>query len=256
MFHVPAFVPQQQQPKAPEDLKISIQMLIQELEAYPRQTFAITLLSQKYMIKRRRLYDMINVFSAIGCCRKSGLDHMVWMGTEMFSQFLSQMKKSRGIDDKTKTLCDLFPVASCIGISNLTVCFLLLFSALKTNHLDLRFVGQLFSRETSRYKTTLCKLYQISYILSSIHITNRTSTVCEVILLPPYSDEDILPDEPDNKANNSIIPISIDSLLNTHIKIEPENQYIYDRRHELRDTFIECISQSRQTFPIEEPEEE
>lgn len=251
MFHAPTFVPQQQAPKAPEDLKISIQMLIQELESHPRQTFAITILSQKYMIKRRRLYDVINVFSSIGCCRKSSLDHLIWNGTGMFSTVLSQMKRSRGIDDKTKTLSDLFPVASCIGISNLTVCFLLLFSALKTNHLDLRFVGQLFSRETSRYKTTLCKLYQISYILSSIQITNRTSTVCEVVLLPPYIIDDILPDEPDNKANHSIIPISIDALLNNHIKINPENQYIYDRRHELKDTFIECISQNKTPLPTD-----
>lgn len=248
----PAFQVTYQAPqtKQTDDLKISIQMLINELESSINKVQEITILTQRYNIKRRRLYDVINVFSSVGSCSKSGLDHLIWYGKDQLIVHLEKLKDSYHINDPNYSLQQLFPVSGCIGISNLTICFLLLFFALKTNHLDLRYVGNLFSHQTSRYKTTLCKLYQISYILGAVGITNRTNQVCEVVLNEPYYNDEIIPDEgdqnsPDTAQNQNNIkkssmennPMSIFSLLNhpeeTKQKKKPY-QYILDRRKEFQ----------------------
>lgn len=233
-----------------DELRLSIQMLINDLEMQKNLTMGITYLATRFNIKRRRLYDVINVFTALGCCHKHGLDHVIWLGKEKCISQLAQIRKDKCIDDKDKTLQELFPANGCIGIMNLTVYFLLLFHAMKTDHLDLRFVGQLFSRETSRYKTTLCKLYQISYILSAVGITKRTTQVCEVVLSQPYYDDIIVEDLPEDNPRHivpqlSIDPLSIDALLNrpaTTRKVNPEYQFVYDRRKEIRDLFVESIA--------------
>lgn len=229
-----------------DDLKISIQMLINELENSINRVQTIPLLTQRFNIKRRRLYDLINVFSSIGCCKKSGFDHLVWYGKSQLPVQLEKLKKSRHIDDPSYSLEQLFPVTDCIGISNLTVCFLLLFFALKTNCLDLRFVSNLFSRQTSRYKTTKCKLYQISYIFGAVGITNRTNQVCEVILNPPYYNDEILPHN--EQLPN---PFSISSLLNhpTDSSSNNSNAYIYKRRKDFHELFVQSIASKSLVFP-------
>ena len=232
------------------------------------------------------MYDVINVFEAIGCCEKSGLDAVKWVGKENIISNLSSLKTQRGVHDRRKRLDDLFPVPCCVGISNLSISFLLLFFALQQDRVDLRYASQFFSRTTARYKTTLCKLYQICYILGSIGVTSRTAQVCEVILNKPYFDEEVLPplneydqdgkrsssDKEDSKSlskhrkrshnlniitktpntkNPSIIkPIdmSINSLLNHK---EDDDQYIYDRRKELEDCYSEFIKKNDESLPLD-----
>ncbi|OHT09044.1 hypothetical protein TRFO_22211 [Tritrichomonas foetus] len=181
--------------KNSDDLRASIQVFVKSFESSPKNTQAISSLSSRFAIKRRRLYDVINVFEAIGCCERSDLDAVRWIGKENIITNLNSLRKQRGIDDSTKMLEDLFPVPCCVGISNLTISFLLLFFALKQDRIDLRYVSHFFSRNTARYKTTLCKLYQICYILGSIGVTERTSQVCEVILNRPYFSGESLPDD-------------------------------------------------------------
>ena len=240
---------QKPQVKQTDDLKLSIQCLIEELEKSINTMQAITVLTQKYNIKRRRLYDVINVFSSVGCCNKSGLDHLVWFGKNNLIVKLEQLKNDYHIHNKDLSLQELFPIAGCIGISNLTVCFLLLFFALKTDHLDLRFVGNLFSRQTSRYKTTLCKLYQISYILGSVGITNRTNQVCEVVLNKPYYNEEIIPYETETPENSNVNPFSISSLLNRPQNNKQAEPYIANRRKEFKDLFVQSIASKSIILP-------
>lgn len=232
-----------QGPRNPEELRIAIRLLISELESHPNRVYMITELSSKYKIKRRRLYDVINVFSAIGVCKKSGLDHMVWNGTASVIAILESIRKKRGVDDPNNTLEDIFPAEQCIGISKLTIAFLLSFYSLKTQHLDIRFIAQLFSRGTSRYKTTLCKLYQICYILSSVGITSRTATVCEVIFNKPFFVCDVLEAIEDPKpVGDPVAPLTIQSLLNNHREVPEKDRFVYKRRKELRDIFVESIA--------------
>jgi hypothetical protein len=110
------------------------------------------------------------------------------------------------IQNLDKSLCELFPSDHCVGLPSLTVSFMLLFGAMHIEKLDLREVSCFFSRNTIRYKSTLCKLYQIALILSAIGLIARTSQVCEVKIQPPFADE--LPEVV------SEIPISVELLLN------------------------------------------
>lgn len=294
--------------KQSDDLRSSIQVFVKTLENSSKNrknqsignsahdnnddygAQQISTLSTRFAIKRRRLYDVINVFEAIGCCEKSGLDAVRWVGKENILVNLKSLKAQRGVHDRRKRLDDLFPVPCCVGISNLSISFLLLFFALKQDRVDLRYASQFFSRTTARYKTTLCKLYQICYILGSIGVTSRTAQVCEVILNKPYFDEEVLPQldefDKDSKKNSSDkedsnpkskhrrrghnlnivskppitknsppvlkpIDMSINSLLNHKEDEIDNNQYIYDRRKELEDCYSEFIKKNDETPTLE-----
>jgi hypothetical protein len=215
------------------DHKQSIAALIQFLDLHSHQPLAVNALASRFDVTTRRLYDFINVISAIGACRKSGLDQVIWLGKNQIPSFLQNVCQSRDIDNSQRTLCDLFPVSSCIGISNLTISFLLMFRALRTDHLDLRFVAHLFSRDTRRYKSTLCKLYQISYILGAAGISNRTSQACDVVLLQPDLDFSVLPpDKPEESG-----PLQIAALLN-HRGRDADTEFVSHRRRELQSLFV------------------
>jgi hypothetical protein len=227
-------LPPQVKPEQP-DLKRQITLLITELDRHAHQPVAITPLSARFGIKTRRLYDFINILSAVGCCRKSGLDHLIWIGRSQIPGFVSELRRMRGIDNPDRSLCDLFPVADCVGMANLTSCFLLVFPALRTNRLDLRFVGHLFSLRTSRYKSTLCKLYQIVFVLCAAGVCNRTSQACEVILLDAYIDFPIVHMDrgPDPGG-----PLGIDSLLN---RKKEAVSFVMRRRKEIHDLFASSV---------------
>ena len=163
-------------------LSDSIQLLCSALENELGIQNSITKLSQRFNIKRRRLYDIINVMISTGICEKGEFDCIIWRGKNQIYLTLKKLFQERHISDQTKTIDDLFPVDICVGVPNLTINFLLIYFALETQCLDIRIIATLFSRGTTRMKTTLSKLYQISYILCSIGITKRNTQVCEVIL--------------------------------------------------------------------------
>lgn len=249
---VPQMPPTEQ--KHPEDLRGSIRAFVDCLEHSPEHTQAITVLSERFAIKRRRLYDVINVFESVGACKKSGLDAVKWLGLENMKQTLKVLRRERRIDDKSVTLEELFPAPCCIGISNLTASFLLLFAAIKTNRVDLRFVSQFFSHGTARYKTTLCKLYQICYILSAIGVTKRTAHVCEVILNDEYCDPDALKygvdKDTEPKAPESAI--SIKALLNKAdaSSSDGDTQWLDLRRKALESCYIENVTGLQDFEPL------
>lgn len=274
-----------------DDLRISIQTFVKTLEdaakyGRNRQVTSeidssnleeegaqqISILSNRFHIKRRRLYDVLHVFEAIGCVKKSGLDSVKWIGKENIVTNLHNLKEQRGINDPSKTLDEIFPDPCHVGISNLTIYFLLLFFAIKQDKVDIRYASQFFSRNTTRYKTTLCKLYQICYILGSIDVTSRTSQVCEIILNSPYYDDEVVPADPSEEEtpiegelaikteagnNPQSIDMSIQSLLNPpkenseSLKRKPPSnlQFIYNRRRELRNYYTEFVKKTEE-LPI------
>ena len=246
-------MPQPEQ-KNPEDLRGSIKAFVECLEQAPEHTQAITVLSNRFAIKRRRLYDVINVFESVGACRKSGLDAVKWLGLENMKQTLKSLRKDRRIDDKSVPLEELFPAPCCIGISNLTASFLLLFAAIKTNRVDLRFVSQFFSHGTARYKTTLCKLYQICYILGAIGVTKRTSHVCEVILNDDYCDPDALKygEGKDNERKGAESAMSISALLNKSEagQAAATEDWLEARRKALESCYIENVTGLQDFEPL------
>lgn len=188
--------------------KESISQIVEELDRQPGKEYSLATLFNTHNISRRRFYDVINVLTAVGCCRRTRLNDIVWIGQWNIEEELGIMKKSSQIENENLTLNELFQVDNCVCLSSLTVAFLMLFATIESEHIDLREAAVFFSRGTERYKTTLCKLYQISLILGALGVLERTPQVCEVSILSPYRELIQL------KANENESPLSINYLLN------------------------------------------
>jgi hypothetical protein len=183
----------------------AIRTLVLELELNPGQVHSIIRLHQRYQLKRRRLYDVTNIFTVIGCATRTTTNEMTWHGIDHILPRLVEEKRKMDIWNLQKSLASLFPHDTCVGLGSLTRALLLLFPAIGTELLNLRDVSAFFSRDTQRFKTTLCKLYQITLILGALEVTERTDNPCEVRLKSPFVG--ILEEESGN-------PLAIESLLN------------------------------------------
>jgi hypothetical protein len=212
----------------------SITRLIAELERKPGEPTTIRALGRRFAMKSRRLYDVINVFSSLGCCEKSDLEGFTWRGLHHAPGKVRELREIRGADDPHRSLVDLFPPRECVGIAHLTGSFLLLYYVLKRNVLNLKTVAKFLSRGTPRCRSTLCKLYQISFVLCAVGITARTSSKSEIWLSSGYTDFHVLGSETHDESN----PASLETLLN-HRESGPS--MVYRRRRELEEI---CTSRS------------
>ncbi|EAX95470.1 hypothetical protein TVAG_059940 [Trichomonas vaginalis G3] len=227
--------------------KVSVTNLVNMLESHPGKSFGIPSLCSSFKIKRRRFYDIVNVFVSLGCCQKLNLDRVEWLGKSQISNHILTMRKEKEIDRPEISLDSLFPVETCVGVSNLTINFVLLFYALKSNKIDIRMAGQFLSRGTGRYKTTLCKLYQINLILATLGMTSKSSELCSIVLRNPYmKNEDVY------KIPKEIQKDSIMSILYLLNKPEPGtvNSYVVQRRYEMKSYVnADSLSMSDDSLP-------
>jgi hypothetical protein len=189
-----------------------IRNIVAELESSEAKIHSIPNLYHRHQMKRRRLYDVTNVFTAIGCATRGGTDDIQWEGVSRILPRLLEEKQKLQITNCGVRLSDLFPPDNCVGLTSLTISFIMLFPALSTDVLNLRDASTFFSRDTPRYKTTLSKLYQITLILGALDLTQRTENPTEIRLKPPYTE--IL----SVKAMDN--PLAIEKLLNGPSKWE------------------------------------
>jgi hypothetical protein len=134
------------------------------------------------------------------------------------------------MDNPNRNLFDLFPINSCVGIANLTIAFMLMYYGLRTDHLDVRMVATIFSRGTNRFRSTLCKLYQIAFVLSAAGIVTRTTVPCDVRLIGQWLDFPVVPPE----SRDESCPASLEMLLN---RKGPGTQFVHKRRKQMNDIF-------------------
>jgi hypothetical protein len=193
-------------PQHNAEFRSSIQALVMQLERDTTKPHSIPQFCRRFQVKRRRLYDVINVFTAIGCATREGLDALMWHGRDQALTFLKEASGEMQIQNPDKTLGELFPTDRCVALPSLTVSYMLLFGALQVETLDLRHVSSFFSRDTVRYKSTLCKLYQITLILGAMEMVQRTPNVCEVKIQSPFGRE--------LAEVEYINPMAIERLLN------------------------------------------
>jgi hypothetical protein len=230
-MHTPGFPPPASSPRQPE-FKQQLDRLIRELDSRIFKELAIGTLSNQFAIKSRRLDDFINVLSAIGCCRRSRLGYLIWLGRSQIPRFLEEESKLRDIDNPALTLCDLFPVERCVGMENLSLRFMLLFRAVRATQLDLRLVAVFFSRDTLGYNTVLCELYEVAFVLCAAGICNWTAQIGQTVLSQTYAnfrtDEAEMEIEPD--------PRQIESLFNRP-KGNVTADYALRRRKEIHELF-------------------
>jgi hypothetical protein len=210
-------------PPSPQKIKFAaaIHSIIVELEKERGRTHALSLLHQQHQIKRRRLYDITNVFTAVGCATRSTTEDIRWEGINRILPCLKAEKEKLGVANYATPLSTLFPPDNCVGLTSLTVTFIMLFAATDSNVLNMCEVSAFFSRDVQRYKTTLSKLYQITLILGALEITERTETPGEVRLRAPF----------DEILGDGGSPWAIESLLNRSIS---KTEALNARREEFR----------------------
>lgn len=222
---------QEQSSKSEPDVhRKVIKQIVDEMEGSIGTAQSLSNLCAKHALDKRRVYDLFNVFQAIGCCEKISHDLVLWYGKEKAKEYLAVKIREREILNSKQTLEELFPPKECVGLGNLSLNMCLMFFALMNDRLDLRLTAQLFAKGTDRYKSTLCKLYQVSYTLGAADITTRTEKICEVILNPPYFDRFPVAS-----------PLSIASLLNHKGETTAPNDpgsIFARRREELREIFM------------------
>jgi hypothetical protein len=198
----------QRLPKPHQKVQFSdaIQAIVNDLDQNSNRNHSIARLGQKYQVTRRRLYDVINVFTAIGCSTRKGTEEITWHDRDHALSELKEASRKKEIHNPDKSITELFPAENCIGLPSLTVSFILLFAAMQVEVIDLREASCFFSRNSVRYKTTICKLYQIAMILGTVRVIQKTQNVCEVRLEAPFTE--LLTDQPSMRF------LAIESLLN------------------------------------------
>lgn len=178
-------------PKGVDSFRASIIMFVETLEMEPKQNYTISQLCTRFAFQRRRFYDVVNVLEAAGCCQKTNFDCFTWLGLANVKPHLAQLIRDHELTTSKNDMEELFPTSESITIANLAYQFLLAFLALDKKLLDIKQIALFLSRNNSRFKTTLCKLYQISHILEVVGIIEKTITPGEVLLA-----ERFFPDKP------------------------------------------------------------
>ena len=171
--------------KGNDKFKISIKKLVKNAETFGGQKlFCISQVCEEYKIQRRRLYDVINVLESVGCIKKTTVDAFQWAGFSNIPQTINKLLESFGYPNSAFLYSKLFSHNQHISIATLTQYFLICFFVFNRPSLDIKQVAIFLSKENGRYKTTLCKLYQVTHILESAGIIEKSIIPGELSLVP------------------------------------------------------------------------
>lgn len=223
-----------------DDFKTSIQTMIKNLDGKPNQLYSIQFLTSKFHFHKRRLYDVLNVYESIGIYKKLSVDSLLWIGFANINKTLKHIANRFKLFDEGFDINNLALTENSISISILTQRFLLLFLAINANNIDIKQSSKFLSKKNDKYKTILCKLYQITYILESSDIISKSSKTGEVIFNSKYSDIETV------DSNQPLYILSVQSLLNNH----DNSKIMYERRRNYFD--LETIDVKQDYFPISE----
>lgn len=169
-----------------EKFCISIKSFVLFAESQVGSSFSFTNISKTYNITQRRLYDIVNVLEAIGCCKKIAIKTIFWNGLSFVPEQIKCIFSLLNLEDPEVNINTLIPEKDSILIFQLTQSFILLFIALQKQELNIKAVARFLSCKNNRFKTTLCKLHQISYIFFCLGICKKSSKPGLIILNKPY----------------------------------------------------------------------
>jgi hypothetical protein len=119
------------------------------------------------------------------------------------------MQRRAGVASPNAKLNGIIGTKALASIAKLTVGFLLCFFALRIQRLCIKKTSRVLTRGGQRWKSTLCKLYQVAHILEAAGILERCDTDGEVSLINRY----FVPIEI-QVAENGVSPFGLDSILN------------------------------------------
>lgn len=220
-----------------DDFKTSIQALISTLEGRSKMIYSIQTITSKFHFHKRRLYDVLNVYESLGICKKLSVDSLLWIGFGNVFHTINCLAAQEHIFDESFNINVLSIPDSCITIANLTQKFMLLFNALHICTMDIKQCATFLSNKNDKYKTTLCKLYQITYILESSNIIFKSQKPGEVVI----SDQYLIHHDFESKSPVSIF--SIQSLLNHQSESD-----LYEKRRRIFE--FSTLSEKQKYFSL------
>ncbi|EAX92777.1 hypothetical protein TVAG_361570 [Trichomonas vaginalis G3] len=147
----------------------------------------ITDVCDKFGFQRRRFYDLASILQAFGILEKSNMDTVKWVGMERIIPTLENIIIERGLKYFNKSnVSDFFPSEQKLLMHSIGINFVLLFISLRRQQLNMQETASFFARDNGRFKSTLCKLYQVVYLLVELGIVERRKTPSEVFLADKY----------------------------------------------------------------------
>ena len=171
--------------KTNDKFRLGIQSLVKKAEQTPGQkVFCITQVCNEFDIQRRRLYDVINVLESMGVIKKATVDAFVWLGFQNIPPTIDKLLETYGFPNCSSLYAKFFSYNQHISIATLTEYFILCFFIFHKPSLYIKQIAHFLSRENGRYKTTLCKLYQVTHILESAGIIERSMVPGELSIVP------------------------------------------------------------------------
>lgn len=196
-----------------DHFKNSIRSFVTDAETQKNSMFSISQICCKHDFQKRRFYDVLNVLEAIGCCEKINSETIRWLGLSNIPSALLQLQKSLNVDSINTSVDEIFSAGQSIMISQLAKLFILCFLVTQSQALDIKQIAMFLSRNNQRYKTTLCKLYQITHILEAGGILKHATIPSKIILVSKYC-VFLNGQKKDTQIDSN--PLSIQNLLNDH----------------------------------------
>jgi hypothetical protein len=169
-----------------ERFRCSIRLFLQSAESLPPASYPIPRLLADFGFQKRRLYDVLSVLAAVGCCQRDSSDSVVWLGLSNVPRTLQAVQIESGADSPIATLDQVVESQTSVSISKLTVGFVLCFLAMRQQTLDIKHISRYLSRRTGRHKSTLCKLYQIAHILGAAGIVVKETVPGQLSITPKF----------------------------------------------------------------------
>lgn len=170
-----------------QHIKTCVTAMMSHLECGVGRIYKMSALAREFKIERRRLYDVVNVFEAVECCEKLGVDEFRWLGQAEVIRSVSKIALNSKITDAKMRLDDIFPCPCSVGVFGVTHCLLTMIFAVNMPGLDLRVVSEFLARDTKRYKAARYKLYQISYVLAALGVLENGANMHEIVLTSEYA---------------------------------------------------------------------
>lgn len=224
-------------PKARKNANGSFQERIKKLIDHFNKSHSSELslqsICERYSFERRRFYDVINILEGIGCIKKLDSDRMIWYGIGNVKKNIKRLVKKHVSAPANEPIQNLLKISKTCSIISLTNTYMLSFIALQTREVSLMELANIIAQFNKRYKSTLCKLYQISQIMRAMGVVEFNSRQGLPRLTEDYYNLIMIPED-----NNNARPFSIQWILEKDEQcISMPN--ILDQRRKL---FRQCVS--------------
>jgi hypothetical protein len=216
--------------------KKAIEIFVRNLEVHGPAEYSISRLLIDYEFQRRRFYDVMSVLSAVGCCSRVSSSSLRWLGRAHVPAALVRLQRNAGADSPDATLNEIIGVGPFASISELTVALVLCLLVLRMSSLCIKRASRFLTRG-KRWKSTLCKVYQIAHILEAAEIMERSGDGGNVGLAPPFFNPIEI-----NLVEQGVNPFGVTSMLNCD---GPEEEVILHIRRRQFDSEVERAMRGR-----------